>query len=866
MSNLNTLLLAGICLFLAPSCAPQKAPLLSQTHSRNQNTVNASDQASTSAAPVSQITDAANTSVLFEDNFLYGSVSSSSYVYRIEGDANAIQRVPSGAGGRLNFNGGFVSMIHPALCDDVAVQVQLQILQGTPVIAIAHNGLNTNTGAKNSSPGIAIKLGAASTSVVDLASGSEIQNIPEVVARKQSVTVRVAWNMLTRKLRVDLPEKSYNLILPASVTARAGFAIQSNPGESSQFSVSKIKVIHEDTRPLVFYDLVNTMYDSSGHALGTIAPVKMPIGKSHYLTLSIDMIREKSLIVLGGSNLTWGATAAVQAYAIRDLKTGALTLLASAPNGCIPGWGGGSMDGIWLVGSFGGLPSTCWIDWGAYARGNMAGMFKVDHASYGTLTSTPRLSFTDPTNGLDGSVARYLRLDQSMVGRNYITVHPELKRFVSSSLVNDQPLPLANTYLSQTGPGGWMTTLAVRDKDRMMIEHWNYASTNIHAQNLGFNLFTQTFDWVGTLHNSMPSGAAYMAYVNESPNFLIPGNTYTQDYQFIPSGGSNYDAKVKFQNFSQGSFVTNPALGTTDFVATNSVPLNPVQMYYGGVYSNVSSALAAGNYEDSKGTVWWVDGAGGACYYPSEGDLLESNGKNSWGETGITNLGKDLPSSLQSTGACTYNLGTGNYSLSNSAGLYYSNGGGHVCLYASWASWLAHGGPADWKSVTKIISKLPSETVVDGTCYGDSALLTAGIYNLTTTGTLYYSDGAGHVCYYPSWDSWIAHGGSTNWKATTTAISSLPTGTTVDGACSTPAATPAPPPPPPAPTSAAPLPVGNFYPSNIGGLYYSNGAGAVCLYGSWQSWLAHGGTANWTTVTTIIPALPPGMKIDGVCK
>lgn len=69
---------------------------------------------------------------------------------------------------------------------------------------------------------------------------------------------------------------------------------------------------------------------------------------------------------------------------------------------------------------------------------------------------------------------------------------------------------------------------------------------------------------------------------------------------------------------------------------------------------------------------------------------------------------------------------------------------------------------------------------------------------------------------------------------------------------------------PPAPPQPNVLPSGNYLVANQT-IYYSNGLGQVCYFGTWPSYLRAGGSATLTGVTALT-SLPSQVQNNGMCK
>ena len=473
-----------------------------------------------------------NTEVLaFEDTFLYGTPAEGSLIYRAEGDGGW-KRSASGRDRGLSFTGGAVSLVHPAQYDRPALRVRLLIESGEPGIAICHNGIRDNSGAHNPSPGLEIVPRERDTAIRDLRTGKILATIPEALPRGKQTELTIAWDVDERTVRVDLPQASYQLTVAAGLS-RGGFALRAPSSPKTSYVVTRVQVLWQDQRTCMLYDRYDTIYDRHGELATKLPSVKLPDGNTNYATCSVDLRRERSLIVFGGPDLNCDKQETFKGWAVRDLATGKLDVLAlgQTVNGCAPYQGGGSMDGYWLMQSWVCPASLSWIDWNAYARGDKAGFITPAKAAVtgeGTFTG-----YHDPSNALDGSIARYLRITESWRGVNHFTVHPNLAPYAPFA---DFAMPgPTHPKVSHTGPAGMPTQLVVRDGDRAWYEQWACLGNVLHVQNRGYNLFARSDDWEGPFYSVEKDAPAFRDYANQSPDLLRAGRLNAPYYRFAPT-------------------------------------------------------------------------------------------------------------------------------------------------------------------------------------------------------------------------------------------------------------------------------------------------------------------------------------------
>lgn len=467
------------------------------------------------------------TVVAFEDNFLYGTPEAGSLVYRIEGRSDQVHRQ---AGDGLTIDGGPVGYIHSAQYDCPTLRLKLNVSSGEPGIAVCHNGMMDNTGHPNPSPGVEIVLRQKDTAIRNLKTGRIIGVISEALPRNHEAAISIAWDFYTRLLRVDLPKASYTMHLPDDVTQKGGFALRTPSSPKTSYKVSQIQVLWPDQRDVVIYDGHDAVYDLHGKPLGKLPSVKFPDGLTNYVTVAVDLRRARTLILMGGSDLSCAYENTLKGWAVRDLETGILDIITrtSRINGCLPIQGGGGMDGYYMMQSWNYPASTCWIGWNAYDRGDREGFVKP--AMQGRNDKDDILGFHDPGNALDGSMCRYLRITGTTRGVNHLTVHPNIMPYASFTDV--AMMPPKDPNVSHTGPGGVPTQLAVRDRERAWYEEWAFLGNSLHTQNLGYNVFARQDDWEGPQHPSEKNAPPFKDYANMVPSLLHPGWLLAPMYRF----------------------------------------------------------------------------------------------------------------------------------------------------------------------------------------------------------------------------------------------------------------------------------------------------------------------------------------------
>lgn len=469
----------------------------------------------------------------FEDNFLFGEPAEGSLLYRKEG-AGLARREPGQPHGRLlidNQNGA-IGVVHPAQYDRPTLKLRLTIESGEPSIAFAHNGLADRAGRANESPGLELVLRKKNSVVRDLKTGRAICVIPEAVERGREQSLAIHWDMDARRGRVDLPRGSYEFALPATVTAPGGFGLRAPEKPGTKWSVSQAQVVWQDARPVVFYDGLDTVFDLSGRKLGALPPARLPAEIKHYSTRAVDLRRGRALLVMSRTHTNPEEPETMNMWAVRELATGKLRLFGETINGCIPFQGGGGMDGFGLFQRWVVPSSTCWVDWNAYERGDMANFVKPHKTGTGRKEGE-FVGFHDPTNALDGSLARYIRIDNSYRGVQMLTVHPNLERFAPFAGDPPQPGP-THPLVSHTGSSGVPMQMAARDRERAWYEQWAYLANGQHVQNRGFNLFSRQDDWATPMLPLEKTAAAFDDYANVVPSLTAPGELYGRVYRFFP--------------------------------------------------------------------------------------------------------------------------------------------------------------------------------------------------------------------------------------------------------------------------------------------------------------------------------------------
>lgn len=485
---------------------------------------------------------------IFEDFVLFSSDPAPRLIYRLEGNPDGVIRrpLPEAAGGLIEFVPLPSNLIHPALYEEATLNIQVLIKTGEPQILIAHNGFQTNTGETHSNTGIALVLGTKSTQLIDLSNKLLLGEISEVFPRDVFSEIQIAWSFYNRSIRIDMPKNSYVSKLPEHITKRGGFGIRNSTEGLGHFRVKRLQVFHEDTRSLALYDGFVGLFDFEGQRILTWPEVSLPSGSTRYATSAIDLRRNRSLVYFGSNDLNIEHPETIRGFGVRELSTGELKVLDSRIlKTCLPVFGGGGTDGRWMMFSWTVPSSICWLNWNAYEKGNLEDFFVPSYEAEGPL------SYHDASNSLDGSLARYIRFNSnSKIGVTALTVHPELKAFVSSDLAQEVTIPeeayFEDNYIryaergfraqfySQTGPGGFGSILAVRDVDRLIFELWDYSGPLAHNQNLGFNLFNEKVDWIGTFHSTTSGASSFVDIINLVPSLKERGKSFGQVYTFAP--------------------------------------------------------------------------------------------------------------------------------------------------------------------------------------------------------------------------------------------------------------------------------------------------------------------------------------------
>ena len=467
--------------------------------------------------------------VAFEDNFLYGTPKEGSLIYRVEGNGG-LKRVATGKDRGFTFTGGEVGCVHPAQYDRPTLRLRLTVTSGEPGIAICHNGMHSNSGTPNPSPGLEIVLRQRDTAIRDLTTGKIVSIIPVAFPRGKESTLSIAWDFDARKICVELPQGAYELQMPSSVKAKGGFGLRSPAAPGTTFRVSKVQVIWEDQREVLLYDGRDTIYDLDGKLLGRIPPVTLPDGVTKYETTSVDLRRERSLLLLGAGDLSYEYSNTFRGWAVRDMKTGKIDVLSREPklNGCLPVQGSGGMDGYWLLQSWRPPASCCWLDWNAYDRGDIEHFVVPFMAA--VVDGQKFTGFHDPSNALDGSIARYLRITESWRGVNHLTVHPNLAPYAPFADVAFPPPTQPD--VSHTASGGMPVQLAIRDREFAWYEQWAYPANGLHTQNRGYNLFSRADGWSGPFYPTEKTARPYTDFANLALSLTDPGRIIGYLYRF----------------------------------------------------------------------------------------------------------------------------------------------------------------------------------------------------------------------------------------------------------------------------------------------------------------------------------------------
>ena len=104
--------------------------------------------------------------------------------------------------------------------------------------------------------------------------------------------------------------------------------------------------------------------------------------------------------------------------------------------------------------------------------------------------------------------------------------------------------------------------------------------------------------------------------------------------------------------------------------------------------------------------------------------------------------------------------------------IYFSDGRGNLCSYASWNSYIQAGGQPDFSNGT-VVPGIPAAMRDYGNCL-------TGFFKLPSGAAIYNANGEGHYCAYSDWNAFTWAGGSGSNFAT---IISIPPQMTYDGVC-----------------------------------------------------------------------------------
>lgn len=511
--------------------------------------------------------------VLFEDGIRFGS-SVPPLVYRVEGSASGVQRSPAAAGGAMRIRGRS-AVVHAAQLERAALRVRMNIHgAGQVLVAVGHNGMTERSGRANASPGAGVRIRSADVQVVDLASQRVLGTIGSAFPREAAATLGVAWDAGARTVRVEMNDRAYTfsgISLP-----RGGFGIRGDD-DVTNVDLLNIKALWQDSRPIVLYSTYNEVFDLAGNFLRSIPPVRLPVGMSTYVPVSIDLVGEQVLLAYGDAGLDAMNTGTIRGYGVRKLASGALDDLGPTVNGCYPQQGGASFDG-YALNSSPPTQSMYWLDWNAYRRGDGAHFCAVARAASGDFTKGPGPfeAWADPANALDGSIARYLHITETWQGETHLFVHPNLIAFAG---FGDIAFPsFSSSHVSHTGPAGWPTQLAVRDQDRAYLEEWAYpgGGHGLHTRNRGINLFTSQLDWSGPDYPWQAGSAAFNDWANMAPSFTNPGEVFAPKFTFNPQ----VSGAAQITLISADRLRANPGGGFTVVSRLNTLPSNAAGMLY----------------------------------------------------------------------------------------------------------------------------------------------------------------------------------------------------------------------------------------------------------------------------------------------
>ncbi|MEZ4411088.1 MAG: hypothetical protein R3A52_32095 [Polyangiales bacterium] len=491
--------------------------------------------------------------VLFEDRVLRAGPLPD-LVYRLEGPL-AVTR----DAGRMALSGAG-AIVHPAQYRASTLFVRFTPRAGGLAVRVAHMGMTTVAGAPSDTPGYEVRFEGDRVEVVALATRARLARRPYALARDTATEVAVRWSVDDGALRVEM-EGDRALEFAGLGLPFGGFALAGTSAGSAS-DVHAVRAVYQDTRPVLLYDGVDTMRDPTTGAVRATLPSIFTFPEQRYVTLSVDSISGYALLRYEGVD---GQT---HGYGVRALRTGTVELISDASgrcNGLHLAQGGSSFDGTALHANHDHQRMT-WFSWYAYRNRLLHTLcFSDDHVGYGGNGALDPggdfLNFVDPSMALDGSMARYVRLDNAWRGVTHVMAPPSIRAYVTWG---DRALPGPSSAMtSHTGSGG-PVGFAVRDADRLVYEEWSYprfwdpaGGSNLHCGNFGFDLFTGRVDWAGPQRGWQRGLPTTTDYANTFPSMLWPGTMYGHLYEFddAVSGGGRWRSMERV-TFGEGRFVS----------------------------------------------------------------------------------------------------------------------------------------------------------------------------------------------------------------------------------------------------------------------------------------------------------------------
>ena len=195
---------------------------------------------------------------------------------------------------------------------------------------------------------------------------------------------------------------------------------------------------------------------------------------------------------------------------------------------------------------------------------------------------------------------------------------------------------------------------------------------------------------------------------------------------------------------------------------------------YGMIYDGVCVVPMAGGFFKiaNQATVYNSNGTCHYCHFPDVPSYIADGGASDESNVRFVN---DIDYGMQDDGVCAAPIQAGFFKIGTA--VYNSNGQGHYCAFVDPQSFLDAGGTSD-ESSAQTLTMITPGNVNDGTCV---VPVPAGMFRLG--GTVYNSNGAGHICWFANPQDYLAAGGPADIMSGVRSVTDINFGAIDDGNC-----------------------------------------------------------------------------------